>query len=427
MEVLRFIVQQIIGSPPILVGIFALIGLLLQRKAFHEVVSGTLKTIIGFLILIIGAVALIGVLNPMADMFQIGLGLTGVYPFNETAVALGLEEFGRLAVMIMAVSFVMNLILARLTKFKFIYLTGHIMLYTAVLLAVFLQIYTSWPFWLMVLVGGVIEGLLNTLLPALCHPYMKKVTGDQPIAYGHSSNIVAWLGGFLGDKLGGDPEKSTEKLQMPKPLSFFKDTTLGTGITMAIFYIAIVLIIGLGVAPDFSGGQNPILWAIMQGLQFGAGITVLLLGVRMVIAEIVPAFKGISDKLVPNAVPALDCPVVMPFAPNAWLLGFVVSYLVGIGFTILMGWTELLPVIIIASVIPHFFDSGPAAVFGNATGGVRGAIIAAIASSIVVTIGAAYLVGLTGPLAASGTTWCCSDYGTVYLGIGFLFRLFSGI
>jgi len=165
----------------------------------------------------------------------------------------------------------------------------------------------------------------------------------------------------------------------------------------------------------------------MQGLQFGAGITVLLLGVRMVIAEIVPAFKGISDKLVPNAVPALDCPVVMPFAPNAWLLGFVVSYLVGIGFTILMGWTELLPVIIIASVIPHFFDSGPAAVFGNATGGVRGAIIAAIASSIVVTIGAAYLVGLTGPLAASGTTWCCSDYGTVYLGIGFLFRLFSGI
>jgi ascorbate-specific PTS system EIIC-type component UlaA len=32
----------------------------------------------------------------------------------------------------------------------------------------------------------------------------------------------------------------------------------------------------------------------------------------MVIAEIVPAFKGIADKLVKDAKPALDCPTVFP-------------------------------------------------------------------------------------------------------------------
>jgi len=46
------------------------------------------------------------------------------------------------------------------------------------------------------------------------------------------------------------------------------------------------------------------------------GITVLLVGVRMLIAEIVPAFRGIALKVVPDAVPALDCPVVFDFAPD---------------------------------------------------------------------------------------------------------------
>lgn len=423
MSVIDFIVNQIIAKPPILVGLVALLGLLLQRKRFHEVVSGTLKTTIGFLILIVGAVTLLNVLNPMAELFKQGLGLTGVYPFNETAVAIALKDYGQLAVLIMAVSFCFNILLARFTRFKFVYLTGHIMLYTATILALFFKQFTSLGFWPIVVIAGFIEGLLNTLLPALCQPYMSKVTGGQPLAYGHSSNIVAWLGGVVGKLSRGNPERSTESLKIPQSLSFFRDSTLGTGITMALFYFIITLIVGPAAASKFSGSDNWLMWSLMQGLQFGAGVTVLLLGVRMVIAEMVPAFKGISDKLVPNALPALDCPVVMPFAPNAWMLGFVISYSLGLVFTALMGLTQLFPVIIIASVIPHFFDSGPAAVFGNATGGVRGAILASIVSSIVCTGGQLLLIAVTLPVVTAGTTWCCSDYGTVYAAIGHILKL----
>lgn len=49
----------------------------------------------------------------------------------------------------------------------------------------------------------------------------------------------------------------------------------------------------------------------------------------MVIAEIVPAFKGIADKLVKDAKPALDCPTVFPFAPNAVIVGFLASFVAG--------------------------------------------------------------------------------------------------
>lgn len=83
----------------------------------------------------------------------------------------------------------------------------------------------------------------------------------------------------------------------------------------------------------------------------------------MVIAEIVPAFKGISEKLVPNAKPALDCPVVFPYAPNAVLVGFLSSFAAAIlvMFTLyLMNMTVIIP-----SVVSHFFSGGSAGVFGK--------------------------------------------------------------
>jgi len=426
LNLVTFITQQVLGVPALLVGVIALIGLIAQKRAFHEVLAGTFRTTIGFMIIGIGAGALVGVLMPMSDMFQQGLGLVGSYPFNENVVAIALPIYGSLVVYVMAAGFVVNLILARFTKFKFIYLTGHIMLFTATIITVMFKLWSPLSDGLIVVVGGIIAGTMNTLLPALTQPYMTKVTGGQPLAYGHSSNVVAWLGGWLGEKFG-DPSKNANDIKLPKALMFFRDTTVGTAVTMMVFYLAIAVIVGPSLASEYAGDQSPWIWVVMQGLMFGGGVTVLLTGVRMLIGEIVIAFKGISDRLVPDALPALDCPVVMPYAPNAWLIGFAVSYTLGLVFTVILGATQLFPVLVIASVIPHFFDSGPAAVFGNATGGVKGAVLAAIASSIIVTFGISLLIPITGPeLAYSGTTWCCSDYGTVYTGLGYLLKAIFG-
>ncbi|MFR6666839.1 MAG: PTS transporter subunit IIC, partial [Thomasclavelia spiroformis] len=58
---------------------------------------------------------------------------------------------------------------------------------------------------------------------------------------------------------------------------------------------------------------------------FTAGILILLQGVRMFLGELVPAFKGISDKLVPGAIPALDVPALFGYAPNSLMIGFITS------------------------------------------------------------------------------------------------------
>ena len=49
------------------------------------------------------------------------------------------------------------------------------------------------------------------------------------------------------------------------------------------------------------------MFGILKALGFTSGILILLQGVRMFLGELVPAFKGISDKLVPGAIPALAC------------------------------------------------------------------------------------------------------------------------
>ena len=50
-----------------------------------------------------------------------------------------------------------------------------------------------------------------------------------------------------------------------------------------------------------TNGQGIVFYAANQGLMFGAGLTIMLSGVRMIINQLLPAFQGIALKLVPNA------------------------------------------------------------------------------------------------------------------------------
>ncbi|MDO7161178.1 PTS transporter subunit IIC, partial [Acinetobacter baumannii] len=84
--------------------------------------------------------------------------------------------------------------------------------------------------------------------------------------------------------------------------------------------------------------------------------------------ELIPAFQGIASKVVPGAIPALDCPIVFPYAQNAVLIGFISSFIGGlVGLTILA--TVLGPAwglaLILPGLVPHFFTGGAAGVYGN--------------------------------------------------------------
>src|SRR5699024_4847406 len=129
------------------------------------------------------------------------------------------------------------------------------------------------------------------------------------------------------------------------------------------------------VESKLSAGTNFLVYVIVQAGTFAAGFAVVLQGVRMILAEIVPAFQGISKKLVPNSKPALDVPIIFPYAPNAVLLGFFVSFIVGTISMFIM--IAMHTTVIIPGVVGHFFCGAAAAIYGNSKGGRRGAILGA--------------------------------------------------
>lgn len=416
------IMKDILGTPAILVGLFALIGLLVQRKNTGDVVSGTLKTVMGFVILGAGANVLVQSLGQFSSMFNEAYAVDGVIPNNEAIVALAQESFGTETAMIMLFGMIVNILLARFSPFKYIFLTGHHTMFMACLIAVIL---TTGGFSgaSLIILGSIILGALMVLSPAMLQPFTRKVTGSDDFAIGHFGSIGYFVSALVG-KAVGKGSRSTEEIKVPKSLSFLRDTSVSVSLTMAILFFIVAGAAGPAfVEGELSGGQNFLVFAFMQGLTFAAGVYIILAGVRMLLGEIVPAFKGIADKVVPNAKPALDCPAIFPFAGNAVIIGFFFSFIAGL---VSMMFLPLLGLkVIVPGLVPHFFTGAAAGVFGNATGGRRGAIIGSMANGVMISFLPAILLPVLGSLGFQGTTFGDADFGAVGIVLGNLINIFD--
>ena len=418
MEFFNFLMFDVLSEPAVLVGLIALIGLIAQKKPVTECIKGTVKTIMGFVILGAGATLVVNSLGDFATIFQHAFGIKGVVPNNEAIVSIAQQSFGKEMAMIMFFAMLVNILIARLTPWKFIFLTGHHTLFMSMMVAAILSAggMSGIP---LIAVGSLVVGVTMVLVPALAHPYMKQITGSDDVALGHFSTCSYVLAGWIGAKFGNKAH-SSEEVQVPKSLLFLRDTPVAISFTMGIIFLITSAFAGPEFVTSVAKGKHWFMFSLMQSITFAAGVYVILQGVRMVIAEIVPAFKGISDKLVPNAKPALDCPIVFPYAPNAVLIGFLSSFaagLVGMVLLYLLGLTVIIP-----GVVPHFFVGAAAGVFGNATGGRRGALLGAFANGLLITFLPVFLLPVLGDLGFANTTFSDADFGVVGILLGLIMR-----
>ncbi len=276
----------IITTPAMILGFVALLGLALQGKHVSEVIKGTVKTILGLLILSAGAGVIVDNLIPFSGMFTEGFGLTGVVPFDEAVVGALTEKIAviaRTTSLILAFGFVVNLITARVSAFKYIFLTGHMMWILAG--AISWALYDlGVPEMSIIIFGSVVQGIVLTFLPVISQPIMRKITGNDTIAYGHLTTIGVVVSAYVG-KLVGNVEKNSEDIKLPKGLDFFKDTAVSVSLVMVVIYVITAVAAGNEYVAGVAGDQNFIVFSILKGLGFAAGVLILLQGVRMFLGD----------------------------------------------------------------------------------------------------------------------------------------------
>ncbi|MDN6683190.1 MAG: PTS ascorbate transporter subunit IIC [Bifidobacterium crudilactis] len=422
-QVLDFISQEILNVPAYLIGIVAVIGLIALKRSAGQVISGGLKAAMGYLILGAGATVVTGALSPFGDLVLKSTGAQGVVPTNEVITAQASSQYGATSAYIIVLSFLVMLLFARFTPLKYVFLTGHHMVFMSTLLAVVLSVgLGSDNQLLVILVGAALMAVVMVVLPAFAQPFMNRVTGNDKLAIGHFNTLGYIISGAVGTKVG-KKSRSTEDINFPKGLNFLRDSMVSTTVLMIVLYLvfsiwgAIVLPAktAFAIFPSHPANYGAFFMAAFaQALQFGIGVIIILYVVRIILGELVPAFQGIANKVVPGAKPALDVPIVVPFGANASLIGFLSSFAGGlVALVIIAVW--LGPVwgiaLILPGMVPHFFDGGGAGVFGNATGGRIGSVVGGFINGMLITFLPAALMTVMGSFGIANSTFGDADFG----------------
>lgn len=423
-DVLEFIATNIFSEVAILIGLITVVGLLLQRTPIEDTVAGAIRATIGVIILFVGVDVFVEGLVAFQTIVGSAVGLEAPQATNTLGDFLG--SHGGSIALIIAVGFLIHLVVVRLLGTRYVYLTGHLLFWIAVITAAALvEVFGDVDQWMLVLAGSVVVALYWTIQPLAMAPLMRKVIASDDWGYGHTSSLACWMAGRLGKPLGTREEHDTENLAVPKRLAFFKDVNVSTALVIALIILVAAAFADQAVlaeqAAAYDEDINPWVWAFVAALRFAAGIAILLFGVRMFLAEIVPAFKGISERLIPGSRPALDAPTVFPFAPTAVMIGFVAStvvFLVFMGIFAAAGWFVLVP-----PMIMLFFPGAAAAVFGNAVAGWRGAVFGGAINGTFLAIGQAVTWGMLSDTAPELATLADPDWYVIawlVLGLGSL-------
>ena len=140
-----FITNFILKNPPVLLGLIAMIGLILQRKSISEIVKGSLSAAFGMVTLTAGVNMLVGTIAPINSAVQSQLGVEVTEGLSDVTFT---AEYGGTVGLAMFVGLIIHLLIARFTPVKTIFLTGHML----------------WWFPFVIVAGGVEAGMTGTSL-----------------------------------------------------------------------------------------------------------------------------------------------------------------------------------------------------------------------------------------------------------------------
>ncbi|HHS9867036.1 TPA: PTS transporter subunit IIC [Klebsiella pneumoniae] len=291
MQAILSFLTEIFSQPAFLMGLIAFVGLVALRSPGNKLLTGTLKPILGYLMLSAGAGVIVANLNPLGGIIEAGFNIRGVIPNNEAIVSVAQKMLGVETMSILLLGFIFNLIIARCTKYKYIFLTGHHSFFLACLFSAVLQA-AEFQGWMLILIGGFLLGSWSAISPAIGQRYTRQVTEDGGIAMGHFGSLGYYLSAWIASRTG-NPANSFADTEISEKWGFLRDTTVTTGIVMFVIYFVCSAVAGSAYLSTITD-QNMLIFSVLTGLQFAVGVAIVYNGVRLILGDLVPALGNLG-------------------------------------------------------------------------------------------------------------------------------------
>lgn len=433
----EFFANNILKNAPHMIGFIVLLGYLLKGEKWYTTLGGTLKAIIGMLILNVGSGGLVSNFRPilvgLKDRFNLNATVIDPY-FGQNAVTDGvMEVFGKAfdsVMILLLIAFIVNILLVRFNKYtkcRTLFTTGHVQVQqasTAYWLIMFAMPALLKNDTLMLVVMAVVLGAYWAVGSNLTVKPLQELTDGAGFAIAHQQMFGIRLGYWAADKFfGKDGGKKKDKeikkvgdMELPGFFQIFNENMVCTAILMTVFFGIIMSIIGKDFfigAGNLKETDSFLMFVFDKCLNFAVYLAILQLGVRTFVSELTVSFQGISEKLLPSSIPGVDCAVCYGFGDaNAVTFGFLAGLagqLVAIVALILMKS----PVLIICGFVPVFFDNATIGLVANEKGGLKACLVLPFISGLIQVFGSALIAGWVG-MAAYGGYLGMFDWATVW-------------
>lgn len=423
MKIWSYFSTNILQQPAFMIGLIVMLGYILLKKPWYDVLAGVIKAVVGYMILAVGSGGLVSNFRPvlvgLKDRFNLNAMVIDPY-FGQNAVTAGVEEvfgksFGDVMILLL-IAFIVNILLVRfgkLTKLRALFTTGHVQVQQA-----------STAYWLiafalpglltqnvaLLIVMAVLLGAYWAVGSNLIVKPCQELTDGAGFTLAHQQMFGIALNSWLAEKLFGKKKegkevKKIEDIQLPGFMSIFNENMVCTSILMLAFFGAILVVLGRDylIAGGFLKETESMLFFVIKTcLNFAVYLAILQLGVRTFVTELTQSFQGIADKLLPGSVPGVDCAVAFGFgSANAVPLGFLAGFAGQIIAIIALIFLQS-PVLVICGFVPVFFDNASIAIFANEKGGIKAALILPFLSGLAQVFGSALIAGWVGMAAYGG-------------------------